>query len=298
MNSIMQNLNGNSYYHYNDYYFKSVLNERINGVLSFADIPYKVTRPIMTEFSTFGPKINRLDFAGDSQKNGEEICLIIECQSRIPTEEDIERFFQYVSSLRYFKKRKIELYILCTQKVDYTEKEVILNDDSKYVMHIISLKDIKAKDIFINLENKLQNNERITQEDIASLQLIAYTDYDESTFDVLKKARFLLEEITDYIADNQDDNDPIFNFNDKLAIIYLFSVLSENMLNNDERKRYVEETEMLINPRERYYKEQGWEEGRKESRFEIAKMLLEEGVPLEVISKCTELDKEEIINSK
>ena len=55
---------------------------------------------------------------------------------------------------------------------------------------------------------------------------------------------------------------------------------------------------MLINPRERYYKEQGWEEGRKESRFEIAKMLLEEGVPLEVISKCTELDKEEIINSK
>ena len=70
------------------------------------------------------------------------------------------------------------------------------------------------------------------------------------------------------------------------------------MLNNDERKRYVEETEMLINPRERYYKEQGIKEGREQYQFELVKRLLEEGVPLEVISKCTKLDKEEIINFK
>ena len=55
---------------------------------------------------------------------------------------------------------------------------------------------------------------------------------------------------------------------------------------------------MLINPRERYYKEQGIKEGREQYQFELVKRLLEEGVPLEVISKCTKLDKEEIINFK
>ena len=45
-------------------------------------------------------------------------------------------------------------------------------------MHVISLKDIKAKDIFKNIENKLKNNIKITDDDIASLQLIIYTSYE------------------------------------------------------------------------------------------------------------------------
>lgn len=46
-------------------------------------------------------------------------------------------------------------------------------------MHVISLKDFKATDIFKSIENKLKNNYEITDEDIASLQLIIYTDFSE-----------------------------------------------------------------------------------------------------------------------
>ena len=97
------------YAQYTDYFFKSVVRDRLNGVLSFLKIPHKIDEVIMNEFSQLPPKINRLDFAGISVKNGEEICVIIEYQSTVPTEEDIERFFQYVSSLRQFKRKKIEL---------------------------------------------------------------------------------------------------------------------------------------------------------------------------------------------
>lgn len=95
-------------------------------------------------------------------------------------------------------------------------------------MHVISLKDFKAITIFKNIENKLNNNEKITEEDIASLQLIVYTDYDELEYEVLIEARWLLEEIS-----KQSNMD----INEKKAIIYLFDVLSTNMLDDVEMEK-------------------------------------------------------------
>lgn len=95
-------------------------------------------------------------------------------------------------------------------------------------MHVISLKDFKAITIFKNIENKLNNNEKIIEEDIASLQLIVYTDYDELEYEVLIEARWLLEEIS-----KQSNMD----INEKKAIIYLFDVLSTNMLDDVEMEK-------------------------------------------------------------
>lgn len=96
------------------------------------------------------------------------------------------------------------------------------------MMHVISLKDFKASTIFKNIENKLNNNEKIIEEDIASLQLIVYTDYDELEYEVLIEARWLLEEIS-----KQSNMD----INEKKAIIYLFDVLSTNMLDDVEMEK-------------------------------------------------------------
>ena len=302
MKSSFQDYKKMKYAQYTDYFFKSVVRDRLNGVLSFLKIPHKIDEVIMNEFSQLPPKINRLDFAGISVKNGEEICVIIEYQSTVPTEEDIERFFQYVSSLRQFKRKKIELYILCTEKVDSDVKEVILNDESKYVMHMISLKNIKAKDIFNNIENKLKNNEEITDEDIASLQLIAYTDYDESSFEILKRARFLLEDISTYIARTHDDKDLEYDLNDKTAIVYLFDILSVNMLNDVEQEKYLGETEMLLNPVERYYKkegrQEGFDDGLKEGRKGVAFSLIEEGFSIDEALRISNLKREDLFDSK
>lgn len=52
---------------------------------------------------------------------------------------------------------------------------------------MISLKHFKATDILKNVENKIKNNIEITDEDIAALQLIAYTTYSKSKLELLKK---------------------------------------------------------------------------------------------------------------
>ena len=69
------------YRHYNDYHFKSVVQKRANGILKFVKIPYKINNIILSELTDLGPKIHRMDFAGDAEKDGEETCLIIECQT-------------------------------------------------------------------------------------------------------------------------------------------------------------------------------------------------------------------------
>ena len=160
------------YPHYHDYNFKSVLQERANGLLKFIGISYILLSVMMSEFTTIGPGISRIDFAGGAQMKDKAITLILECQSKLPTEEDIKRFFQYVSLMRIFKNNDVELFILCIEKAPYTKKEFIINDECTYTMHVISLKDYRAREIFKSIEDKLKNNEEITDMDIASLQVI------------------------------------------------------------------------------------------------------------------------------
>ena len=280
------------YKHYNDFHFKSVVQKRANGILKFVKIPYKINNIILSELTALGPKIHRMDFAGDAKKDEEETCLIIECQTYPPTEEDILRFFQYVSSLRVFKKKKVELYIICTKKTPYTKKEFKISNDCTYTMQMVSLKEFKAEEIFNNIENKLKNNVQVSDEDIASLQLIIYTDFTEPQVKILKKARKLI----DRIAETQ-----IIDINEKIAIQYLFDLLSSNMLNNEELEEYMEENKMILNPRERYFNQQGiekgMEKGMENGRLEVAKNLLKTGMSLEEVIKITELPKNKILEN-
>ena len=175
------------------------------------------------------------------------------------------------------------------EKPAYDKKEFRIKEGCIYTMHVISLKDFKAEEIFKSIEDKLKNNDKITDEDIASLQLIVYTDFEGSKLEILNKARKLLEKISEKMA---------FDINEKQAIIYLFDVLSTNMLDGDEHEKYEEENAMLINPRERYFKKQGIEEGIDKGKLETARNLLSEGDSIEKIVKVTGLPKKEILDLK
>ena len=269
------------YPHYHDYNFKSVLQERANGLLKFIGIQYRLLSVMMSEFTTIGPGISRIDFAGGVQKKDKVITLILECQSKLPTDEDIKRFFQYVSLMRIFKNNDVELFILCIEKAPYTKKEFIINDECTYTMHVISLKDYKAREIFKSIEDKLKNNEEITDMDIASLQVIVYTDYEESQLEILLKARKLIERIAESSG---------MDINDKKAIVYLLNVLSVNMLDEDENDKYQEETYMMLNPTDRYLLKKG--------KLDVARNLLAEGFPIEKVVKFTGLSKEDILKGK
>lgn len=273
----MNNPNRNKYSQYTDFIFKKTVQKYANGVLKFLDIPYEIENIILSEIADAGPKIHRLDFAGIVKKGSEEICLILECQKKLPTEDDITRFFQYVSSLRVLKNRKVELYILCITKAAYEKKEYVLNDGCTYVMHVISLKKFKAMEIFKRIENKIENNEEIADEDIACLQLIAYTDYTESTYDILKKAYEIVEKLN-------------IDINEKEAISYILNILSTNMLDDMEKNRLMEENNMMINPRDEYFLNKG--------KLEIAIKLINDGMPIKKVMELTGLTEKQILNAK
>ncbi len=277
----------NNYAQYNDYTFKSILQKRANGLLKFIGINYKIRKIILSELINIGPNIHRIDFAGEADVEDDNICVILECQTELPTEDDITRFFQYVSSLRVFKRCKVELFILCIKKAPYTKKDFVIKDGCIYTMHMISLKRFKAREIFKNIEYKLKNNEKITDEDIASLQVIVYTDYEESQLEILLKARKLIEAIAEKSK---------MDVNEKNAITYLLDVLCTNMLNETEYEQYMEETVMLINPVERYCLNKGREEGEQNTKLKIAKKLLAEGHTIDYVSKISGLSKKDIQN--
>ena len=272
------------YKHYNDYYFKSVLKKRANSLLKFLKIPYEFKKELISEYTNLGPNISRMDFVGEVEKDGKTITLILECQTNLPTDEDIKRFFQYVSSIRILKNNNVELFILCTEDAPYAEKEYVIKEDCVYTMRLISLKDFKAKDIFKNIEDKLKNNDEITDEDIASLQLIVYTDFDESMLNILNKARRLFEKISEKL---------IFDINEKLATIYLFDMLSINMLSESEHKKYREVNEMIANPTERYYMKKV-----DEGKLDVARNMLAEGMDIADVVRFTGLSEEYILNAK
>ena len=111
--------------------------------------------------------------------------------------------------------------------------------------------------------------------------MIVYTDFEESQLDILNRARDLLERISQHL---------VFDINEKVAIIYLFDVLSANLLDGEEHERYVERNKMLINPMERYL--------RKQAKLEVAKNLIKVGYPIEKIVMVTGLTEEDILNAK
>lgn len=111
---------------------------------------------LISEVTNLGPSISRLDFVGKAEKDGKTVSLILECQTKLPTEEDIKRFFQYISSIRIFKDNNVELYILCIEKAPYTKKDFVIKEGCVYAMHVISLKDFKASEIFKSIEDKLK----------------------------------------------------------------------------------------------------------------------------------------------
>ena len=93
--------------------------------------------------------------------------------------------------------------------------------------------------------------------------MIAFTDYSEPALEILIKAHELIEKLD--IEKNEKD-----------AILYIMDVLSANMLDKDERKKYIEVTTMLINPREEYLYQKGKEEGRRAKKEELRKEIEEE----------------------
>ena len=306
MTKKMELIKKRKYLHYNDYTIKRITYARANGILKFIGLPYKIINITLSELTNLDAKIHRLDFAGEvEKKNGERISVILEFQTKVPNMDDYERFFQYAANLRIYNKKKVEIYIICMEKTDITKKEFVLNDECTFIMNLISLKNFRAEEIFKNIEYKLKNNVEITDEDIASLQLIVYTDYEETKLEIINRAYEFLERI---------GQTRIIDINEKDSIKKILNTLSANMLSDEELKEYSGVKEMFLDPVDRYaYRkgidegieqgieqgmekgmEKGIEQGASNEKIRMVKKLIKNEYEVGEIVKLTDFSKKEI----
>ena len=66
----------------------------------------------------------------------------------------------------------------------------------------------------------------------------------------------------------------------------------------DDNKKYIGENKLILDPVVRYYKEKAIQEGIIEGQLQIAKLLVDNGFPIDEVVKATDLSKEDILNYK
>ena len=66
----------------------------------------------------------------------------------------------------------------------------------------------------------------------------------------------------------------------------------------DDNKKYIGENKLILDPVVRYYKEKAIQEGFIEGQLMIAKLLVDNGFPIDEIVKASGLSKEDILNYK
>ena len=137
------------YAHYHDYNIKSILEKRSNSLLRVVGIPHEIRSVIFKEVTGMGPAIRRLDFAADVGVLDEiPLTLILECQTIFPTDDDLDRFFEYLVFFKKLTKGDVEVYILCMDEIDRNHIKYRINKDSYFIFNLVSLKNLKAEEIF------------------------------------------------------------------------------------------------------------------------------------------------------
>ena len=81
---------------------------------------------ISSEIASPTPQLHLMDFVSEAEKDREDICIILECQSNLANDDDITRFFRYVSYLRNSRIAKWS-YTFSVQKRHPTQKRNTLS---------------------------------------------------------------------------------------------------------------------------------------------------------------------------
>ena len=277
------------YLHYSDYIFKRSLEKYANGVLKFLNLPYTIKKINQSEITDYGPKIRRLDFTGDVTTQAKTLSLILECQTYIPTEDDLKRFFQYIALIRSFKNHDVELYILLTEKAPFESIDFKIKENCTYTMNVISLKNTKATDIFNRINNKLKHKKKINEEDIAALQLIVYTDFEESPAEILKKTHKLINSIE---IEDVNEKKVLLNPRDE----YMKNKGIEEGMKKGMKKGEEKGMKKGMKKGEEKGMKKGMKKGRNELQLEMVKELQKRNYPINEICEITKLTKQEIKN--
>ena len=144
-----------------------------------------------TELVDEGGITYHMDIAFEDKRG---FIVILEFQSSIVGEEDIDRFMKY-AVLTHLKERKnIHIYVISTiEKQDRVIRRK-WNQFNEFTIHIKSLKSIDGDKTLNTIKQKIKNNE-LTNEDITDLETIIFMKSEKSVRELLWAIAYLINDI-------------------------------------------------------------------------------------------------------
>ena len=201
--------------------------------------------------------------------------------------------------------RDIKTIIISTANKAKRKVTYRINEESQHIINLEVLTTINGDQLYNNIKNKHENNEKLTEEDIANLSLIPLMKTKEPIDKVILK----ICKLTNDLKIKQEDLDYLKQSQ---------KMLTERYVKKDEMKKAIQKEIKMVTDLFKWVdketkaelikegkiegikegKIEGIKEGIKKGELNVVSKMLKENVKIEDIMKFTDLSKKEILNLK
>lgn len=213
----------------------------------------------------------------------DDMILIIEFQSTSVDMDDKNRFLAYFSMVNFKKKTKKEVKLVVISTAEETKKIThLIGDTIKFSFDIYSMMDEDGDKIINNIETKVKNNKKITDEELIDLSLVPVMGSKNTQEQQIEKSVNLILSMN------------LEQFKVKNIVKSIAYLLADKFLEDGDKKTTI--CDALGGKMSAIYDygQRQKNEGIKEGNEKLVKYMIKEGKTNEEIQKETDLTLEEI----
>lgn len=289
-----------------DIILKIIISSYLNEFLAYIRINKTIVKVLNTEIITLNGKTVYLDFLAKTDDNK---LYNIEFQLNGPSDNDLERFFDYniIANVRYDKKT--ETIIVNFRTLKSGKKQIKITDTIDFHPKLIHLAEIDYEKILNNIENKVKNNSKLTRFEEISLMLMTLLPKYKDKINILKRICNVLRNIHCFNKKKLDTikgiiqleiehfipKNKLKEFKKEIKMTPETLAIFEKAIEETNRKYAHIEREEARKKGKKEGRKEGRKEGKKEGKKEIVKNMLKV-LSIEEVATYTGLRKKEILD--
>ncbi len=265
---------------YWDKFFKELDLKYVNALFKLSDIDEELIEELPSEYTSISEVERRADLVAKS-KNG--YIVDVEYEKKVPTEDTFFKSWDYCCRIYKEHRIKIKNYMFCVEDLTEEHHDFKPMCGGHHRIYLISLKNIDANKEINIIKNKIKNNEKLDNHNIAFLMCAIFTSYECEPHEMLMEVAKLTNKT------QKEDETSLIDKKTLNEIKYYQINNCENLIDDDYQKEILEEIKM----KHEFYDNVAAENYEKAQR-KIAKNLKEKGLSLEFIHDTTKLPIEQI----
>ncbi len=219
----------------------------------------------------------------------DHVIVLTEFQSTPMRTRDDRRCRLYTALVDYARDNDKPILIFVISTAEKTKiREYKLNEHCVFRIPVISLKDFDGDEVINNIIHKLENNEKITTDEILYLALVPFMSSKNSLEEQIAKTVETLDKVRDSLETESD-----FAFGIELLIVEKF--IKEKRQHSKLTSILRDTMRIIAEWRQEDY-ENGKQKGMNIEKINTAKNMIKENYSIEEIMKITQLNKKTILN--